>query len=305
MAVRPGSTAGCDGARCRVVSGSTRSTWTASGTLDRRPGCATGCSPRPSAPTPTGRRDPGAPAGRPFRRQGGRSMKALGRGDRRLRLPRRRGGARRRPRGAPRWSCHRRPPTWPAAAGVVALAHLAHPHRPVPGGGRGRVAEARGRRPVRPPVRHGGRASGMQPVLTVSEMRRSTPPPWPTPRDAWWAGPAPAVAVAALGSWVAATAAGSWWWPARATTGPTAGWPPSGPAPAGGPGDGGRGGRRPPTAAPCDLVVDAAYGTGFRGEYRAPRGAPGHAGPGRGHPLGGRRGHRGGRGAAPWPPTAR
>lgn len=32
----------------------------------------------------------------------------------------------------------------------------------------------------------------------------------------------------------------------------------------------GRGGL-PPRLRPCDLVVDAAYGTGFRGEYRAPR----------------------------------
>ena len=41
-----------------------------------------------------------------------------------------------------------------------------------------------------------------------------------------------------------------------------------------------------------DLVVDAAFGTGFRGTLRRPAGGPRHPGPGRRHPLGGRGRHR-------------
>ena len=65
---------------------------------------------------------------------------------------------------------------------------------------------------------------------------------------------------------------GSWWWRARATTGPTAGWrPPCWPG-AGRTGAGARGRRAPARSVlpPCDLVIDAAYGTGFRGSYDAP-----------------------------------
>ncbi len=49
----------------------------------------------------------------------------------------------------------------------------------------------------------------------------------------------------------------------------------------------------------ADLVIDAAYGTGFRGEYRPPAPPPGAAGARRRHPLRGRRAHRAapGRGA--------
>ena len=40
--------------------------------------------------------------------------------------------------------------------------------------------------------------------------------------------------------------------------------------PAGRPGHRGRGRDRPPPIGPVDLVIDAAYGTGFRGEFRFP-----------------------------------
>ena len=50
---------------------------------------------------------------------------------------------------------------------------------------------------------------------------------------------------------------------------------------------------------PADLVIDAAYGTGFRGTYTPPV-RPGHPGPGRRHPLGRRGRHRRGRPAPPW-----
>ena len=33
-------------------------------------------------------------------------------------------------------------------------------------------------------------------------------------------------------------------------------------------------GRRPGRASPCDLVIDGAYGTGFRGSYDAPQVPP-------------------------------
>ena len=61
----------------------------------------------------------------------------------------------------------------------------------------------------------------------------------------------------------------------------------------------------PPAGLPAaDLVIDAAYGTGFRGEYRPPRAAAGHAGARGRHPLGRRRPHRAGRRAGRSPPTA-
>ncbi len=42
---------------------------------------------------------------------------------------------------------------------------------------------------------------------------------------------------------------------------------------------------RPPTLPACDLVIDAAYGTGFRGDHGRPP-AAGHAGAGGRHPVG-------------------
>ena len=58
----------------------------------------------------------------------------------------------------------------------------------------------------------------------------------------------------------------------------------------------GAGARRRPTgpsrSPPCDLVIDAAYGTGFRGGYRAPAVADGPAGAGRRHPERRRRADR-------------
>ena len=85
---------------------------------------------------------------------------------------------------------------------------------------------------------------------------------------------------------------------AGATTGRTAGWPPRC-SPAGAPGC--RCSTRPaPGRLPaCDLVIDAAYGTGFRGTYEAPDVPARGAGAGRRHPLGGRRRHRRGRRAGP------
>ncbi len=49
----------------------------------------------------------------------------------------------------------------------------------------------------------------------------------------------------------------------------------------------------PEALPPCDLVVDAAYGTGFRGEWLAP--STDGPGPGRRHPVGCGRADRGGR----------
>ena len=77
---------------------------------------------------------------------------------------------------------------------------------------------------------------------------------------------------------MAPTGAGWWWWPAGATTGPTGGWRPAC-WPAGGPGSGWWPPTTPDTIGSTgprvDLVLDAAYGTGFRGSYDAPRVAPG------------------------------
>ena len=60
----------------------------------------------------------------------------------------------------------------------------------------------------------------------------------------------------------------------------------------------------PPELPPADLVIDAAYGTGFHGEWRAPRvgAAPGAR---RRHPERRRRADGRGRSAACSPPTAR
>ncbi len=115
----------------------------------------------------------------------------------------------------------------------------------------------------------------MKPVVTVAEMRAIDDeahwPRWPT--TSWSTGPARPWPPPPCASWAAPTAAGWWWWPARAPTAPTAGWPPPGCAGAG------RGSEVLEAAdAPdriardggVDLVIDAAYGTGFRGTYRAP-----------------------------------
>ena len=59
------------------------------------------------------------------------------------------------------------------------------------------------------------------------------------------------------------------------------------------------------TIGPADLVIDAAYGTGFRGEYRSPVPGPGDPGAGRRHPLGGAGRHRGGVGHPDRRPGAR
>ncbi len=93
-----------------------------------------------------------------------------------------------------------------------------------------------------------------------------TRPWWPAPAPRW---PMPRCACSAV-----PTAGVSSSWRARGATAPTAAWPPrSWPGGAPGcacwrrttpqPGPGS-------TLPPCDLVVDGAYGTGFRGSYDAP-----------------------------------
>ena len=143
----------------------------------------------------------------------------------------------------------------------------------------------------------------MQPVLTVAEMQAvdAAGPGVHPARGAGGAGPGTAVAVAALehaGRRLRAPGGGGG--RQGATTAPTVGWRRPAPGRAGRPG---RGGRRPGAAdrrsGPADLVIDAAYGTGFRGEYRAPAVAAGDPGAGRRHPVGGRRRHRARRPGSP------
>ena len=70
-----------------------------------------------------------------------------------------------------------------------------------------------------------------------------------------------------------------------------------------------RGGRRrrgaPTASPPCDLVIDAAYGTGFRAATTPPGPPAATAGAGGRHPLGGRRRHRRGLRPAARRPTDR
>ena len=80
---------------------------------------------------------------------------------------------------------------------------------------------------------------------------------WPPPRSSCSAAP---------------TAGGSWCWPARATTAPTGGRRRDRLRRARRAGRGGRRAGAPDRLPDCDLVIDAAYGTGFRGEHHAPGG---------------------------------
>ena len=224
-------------------------------------------------------------------------MKALGRRYRGLRLPRRRGGpagdrARRRCRcgSAPRRLAAE--PAW--YRWHVSLTHTDQVAMAVV------VAEGGGR-PVPGPPTAGRRRRSAKPCAgpTVAEMRAADAPPWPPRRSTSWStGPGTAVAGAALallgGAYgrrvvvvagkgnngadgrVAAAAAGRRG--ARVTVIDAADAPPARPR--------------------CDLVIDAAYGTGFRGTYDAPPVPAGDPGAGGGHPLGGGRRHRRGRRAA-------
>ncbi len=82
------------------------------------------------------------------------------------------------------------------------------------------------------------------------------------------------------------------------------------PGPAGRPGPRPGGRRRPtsgagPRCRPCDLVIDGAYGTGFRGSYDAPAATGGRRGAGHRHPLGRRCRQRRRAGRRPCRRTAR
>ena len=238
------------------------------GPLGRRPRWPDGCSPAASGPTPCARHRPGAAPGHPVRRQGGDHEGARRRARRRSRFHEvevvRSGSTL-----AVLVAARRRRRRWPASAGVVrwhlSLTHTDSVAMAVRGGRGGGTRSS--------PT--GGDAVASvrcSPSSPSPRCRPSTPPPRPPPRSTCWSsGPAPRWPVAALehaGRRLRAPGGGGG--RARATTGPTAGWRAGLPA-GGGPGSRvverrvGRG--RSPAA---DLVIDAAYGTGFRGEYRAP-----------------------------------
>ena len=187
--------------------------------------------------------------------------------------PRRADGGPARCGGRPGRNCRRDP-----------LAPVAHPHRH---GGHGRGGGRRG---------PGG--ADVQPVLTVAEMQAvDAAAAATTALDVLVERAGTAVALAALELLGGAYGRRVVLIAARATTVPTAGWrPASWPVVA-------PGSRWSPRARPArsgtpgrrvDLVVDAAFGTGFRGTYDAPAVAARGPGAGRRHPLGGGRRHRGG-----------
>ena len=190
-----------------------------------------------------------------------------------LRLPRRRGGARR-ATGRPGWClAGAGPRSWPPRRGVVRW-HVSLTHTDQRGHGRG---GGRGRRPAGWPTGAAHAvASRMQPVLTVAEMRAvDAAAAGSTPLDAWSSGPARRWPSAPSAARRRPTADGWWWSPARATTGPTAGWRPA-PGPARGAGwrwsrPGAPG--RPRTVRPGDRR---------RLRHRVPGRLPGPGGAGRG-----------------------
>ena len=175
-------------------------------------------------------------------------------------------------------------------------------------GGAAELAGAQGRGqlpPLADPHRRrghrlrGGRADRrrVRAVLTRDEMRAADAAALaPVSHDTLVHRAGTAVAQRArCACWAAApTAAGSSSWPARGTTAPTGGWrrrcwP--------GAGRGSRWWRpraRRRVLPACDLVIDGAYGTGFRGTYEAPRGPGGRRRAGHRHPLGRGRRQRGG-----------
>ncbi len=162
--------------------------------------------------------------------------------------------------GAPSLVLHGAAAALAAQRAGRAVPSLAHPHdragRGLRGGG---TVQSRAPRPDR-----GGDA---RPPMPRRSRRSATRP--------WSAGPGPPSASPPCGSSAAPTDAGSRSSPARAATGPTAASPPRFLA---------RRGARvtviaaadaPAALARCDLVIDAAYGTGFRGSYDAPAVPPG------------------------------
>ena len=231
------------------------------GPFSRRPGPPTGvCRPflhrhrtggRPSSPDPT------ESWLAVLRRQGG-GDEGTGHRSRRLRLTEvevRRGTGAGATAGAPSLVLHgaAAAPGGPVSSRPVPS--LAHPHGHSGGGLRG------GPRTVRPVL----------PVLTADEMRAADAAA--SPRSVtrpWSAGPGPPWARPPCASSGAATGAGSPWWWARAATAPMAAWPPPF-WPDGGRRSADRRRRAPRPGLPrCDLVIDAAYGTGFRGTYDVP-----------------------------------
>ena len=191
-------------------------------------------------------------------------MKALGVGPRRGRLPRHRGRA-----GSSRarrcWPCTVGPPSGgrrePGLSRQLALITMSR-HRP-PGPGGDRCVRRRGRQPG------GSRRPTVIPILTPDEMAavdRAAPEPVE-------------VLIGRAGAAVARSAVGLLGGTYGRRVVVVAGKGNNGndgrdAARAAGPaGRARRGGRRRPADAvvpPCDLVIDAAYGTGFRGTYAWP-----------------------------------
>ena len=248
--------------------------------LERRPSFATRCFTDSERADAAGSRRRGPEPGGALRRQGGGHEGARDR-HRRLRVDRRRGVPRHRAR-APRATrrtcgCTARPPSWPARR---ARAPSTSPS-PTPTAWRSPSSWRNRPRARRPDPRRNAGGRRRRAGRRSRTRRWWTAParPRPTPRSACSAAPTAA-------AWWCVAGKGSNGADGRVAAAFLAG----------------RGARvRVVEAAdigggdalpPCDLVIDAAYGTGFRGSYDAPARAAGRGGPGHRHPLGGRRRQR-------------
>ena len=187
-------------------------------------------------------------------------------------------------RGRPRSGWPPGPPSWRAAAGSRAGTSRS----PTPPAWPWPWWWPRADRAERAAGGHGGRGPG---------GRRGGPGPGEPghPGVAGRHGGGPLVPAAAR---LGPTAAGWWWWPARATTGPTAGWPPPSCARRGARVTMVDAGSAPDRPAPLRPGARRRLRHRLPGQLRGAEGADRRRGAGGGHPLGGRRRHRRGRGAA-------